>query len=105
MLACCAQDALAQVGIRRARSCGRWIEARVKVGIASAASEAWLTDYLSGLAAVSNLLAGMAPPCEPLRGTWGSAHLSLCFPPPCRGCRPSPRVERGRPAGPARSAD
>ena len=29
------------------------------------ASEAWLTDYLSGLAAVSNLLAGMAPPCEP----------------------------------------
>src|SRR5712691_8848021 len=65
MLACCAQDALAQVGIRRARSCGRWIEARVKVGIASTASEAWLTDYLSGLAAVSNLLAGMAPPCEP----------------------------------------
>src|SRR5438477_327015 len=48
MLACCAQDALAQVGIRRARSCGGWIEARVKVGIASAASEAWLTDYVSG---------------------------------------------------------
>src|SRR5256885_14726782 len=101
MLACCAQDALAQVGIRRARSCGRWIEARVKVGIASTASEAWLTDYLSGLA-VSNLLAGLAPHFEPCRGTWGSAPLSPCFSRPFPRFRRNPPLERRRPAPPPR---
>jgi len=54
VLACCAQDALAEITVRGARSCGAWIEARTQGGISAFAAQDWVIGYLSGVAMASN---------------------------------------------------